>query len=577
MGKKYICVLGGCLSSLGKGVLSSSIGALLETCANKKVAMVKCDPYLNVSADTLRPTEHGESFVLDDGWCADLDLGNYRRFTHSNLSKANSITSGQVFAQVLENEKKGMYLGKTIQFIPHITNEIKRRITEASSDPESITVVEIGGTVGDLESQVYVEAVRQLADELNTPTEKNVLVVYLTLIMRMPNGEIKTKPAQHSVSELTEAGIKPDVLVCREKELLSNEILSKLETFCGVPRSRIFTSVDVSSVYLLPAEFKKQGLDKLILNQLGLKDTTSDKTTYWDDLVQKLDKINKQQRAAKVAIVGKYISNPDSYKSVEEALYSACVANGVQLDLSYIDSVQLEKTPEHLFKSTLRGFDGILIPGGFGSSGIEGMIRACKYARENNIAYFGICLGMQILVIEYARNVLGLKNANSTEIDPNTENPVISLLPEQQNIQYYGETMRLGVTRSVIDLSRETAITKAYVESKVIPLDLRKEDVLSASFYKIDEIHRHKYEVNQNFKDKLKNGGLILETIYTPRDGFNLTESAEYSNGRGFGVQFHPEFKSRMFEPHPLFNYFIKRCLDCHEKVTTSITTNEVK
>lgn len=541
MSQKYIFVLGGCLSSLGKGVLSSSIGALLET-KNHKVNMIKCDPYLNTSASSIDPTEHGESFVLEDGWCSDLDLGNYRRFTHSKLSRANSITSGQVYSQIFENERNGVYKGQTIQVIPHISQEIKNRIKNSSKDDDVINIVEIGGTVGDLESQVYIEAVRQLVEELNSDGEKRALVVYLTLIIRMSNGEIKTKPVQHSVRDLTEFGLTPDILICREKEYLSEEVVNKLKTFCGLSSDRIFTSVDVPSIYMLPATLEHQGLPKLIENLLNLKKADTDKFSqkFWlETIVQNFNSSALKQDQVDIGVVGDYTSNPDAYKSVDEALCSVGLFLNTRVNVTYIPAESInELTAPELLK-----YDGIIIPGTGFSKNFDNLLEVCKYTRENNIPCFGIDLGMVALTAEYLKNIanLDIQNSDGSEF----------LFKER-------DSKRCGLFELCFknnEASKKTSIYKFYVSDNPLPVKSWSRPYSGSS-----EIYNTSVVFNLYYKDILARNGLILGPLYDS-ETYDV-ESIEYPNGLSFGVAFHPEFKTRASEPHPLFLGFIKTVLN---------------
>lgn len=552
MSQKYIFVLGGCLSSLGKGVLSSSIGALLET-KNHKVNMIKCDPYLNTSASSIDPTEHGESFVLEDGWCSDLDLGNYRRFTHSKLSRANSITSGQVYSQIFENERNGVYKGQTIQVIPHISQEIKNRIKNSSKEDDVINIVEIGGTVGDLESQVYIEAVRQLVEELNSEGEKRALVVYLTLIIRMSNGEIKTKPVQHSVRDLTEFGLTPDILICREKDYLSEEVINKLKTFCGLSADRIFTSVDVPSIYMLPSTLEHQGLPNLIEKLLNLKKEGTDKFSqkFWLNTVVEHNQFPRvNQDEVSIGIVGDYVSNPDAYKSVEEALCSVGLFLDAKINVDYIAAERINSLSA---EDILDGYDGIIIPGTGFSKNFDNLLEVCKYTRENKIPCFGIDLGMVALTAEYLKNIANLDIQNSDESE--------FLFKER-------DSKRCGLFELCFknnEASKTTNIYKFCVSDNPLPVKSWNRPYSGSS-----EIYNTSVVFNLYYKDILARNGLILGPFYDS-ETYDV-ESIEYPNGLSFGVAFHPEFKTRASEPHPLFLGFIKTVLKQTELRNTKAT-----
>jgi CTP synthase len=530
--KKYIFVTGGVCSSLGKGVTATSIGNLLEN-HGLGIRMIKIDPYLNVDAGTMSPYQHGEVYVTDDGTEADLDLGNYARFTRAPLSKLNSITTGQVYQEVIKKEREGRYLGRTVQVIPHITDEIKRRIFLASNgDDVDVTIVEVGGTVGDIESIPFLEAARQFIHDLG---RKNVLFVHLTLIPEVAGGELKTKPTQHSVNKLREIGIQPDILVCRSPEFLEKEMINKISLFTNVEENAIISAYDVkTSVYEIPLIFHAQNLDNIILDKLKLESKKID-LGEWASIVEILKTAKK---VANIGIVGKYIDLNDSYKSIYESIYHGGIANNAKINFIKIDAEKLEKTLDK--KAIFKDIDGILIPGGFGQRGINGMVEAVKFARINNIPCLGICLGMQVMVIEYARNVLSLQSADSTEFTPETEHPVISLLEEQKGLSNMGGTMRLG--RSKSKLVSKTRIFNIYGKNEIW------------------ERHRHRYEVSSDYVEELKKSGLIISG-YTPDN--NLVESIEWSNHPwSIGVQFHPEFISTPIAPHPLFVSFIEASIN---------------
>ena len=525
--KKYIFVTGGVCSSLGKGIAAASIASLLES-RGVRISMIKIDPYINVDAGTMSPYQHGEVFVTDDGAETDLDLGNYARFTNAPLSRDNSITTGQVYQDVIRRERAGRYLGKTVQVIPHITDRIKQRILSVGEQDEiDLTIVEVGGTVGDIESIPFLEAARQMLHELG---RDNVMSVHLTLIPTVAGSELKTKPTQHSVKELREIGIQPDLLLCRAPRALDEDMRRKIALFTNVPFESVISAYDVSStIYQIPLQFREQKLDELVVERLDLDCEGADMRA-WNHVV---DTVTNSTRIAKIAMVGKYIDLNDSYKSVDEALFHGGIANGLRVEIEKIDAERLESTDDP--GSLLAGADGILVPGGFGSRGIEGMIIAARYAREHHVPYFGICLGLQIMVIEYARHVLGLEQANSSEFDPDSPDQVVSLLEEQVNIEDFGGTMRLGANDSL--LLAGSQIREIYGADE------------------ISERHRHRYEVSNVYRDRLDDAGLRIAGI-TP-DGA-LVESVQW-NGHpwGIGVQFHPEFQSKPTRSHPLFRSFV--------------------
>jgi len=526
--KKYIFVTGGACSSLGNGVTATSIGNLLEN-RGLEIRMIKIDPYLNVDAGTMSPYQHGEVYVTDDGTEADLDLGNYARFTKAPLSRLNSITTGQIYQEVIKKEREGRYLGRTVQVIPHITDEIKKRIFLASDGEDvDVTIIEVGGTVGDIESIPFLEAARQFIHDLG---KENILFVHLTLIPEVAGGELKTKPTQHSVNKLREIGIQPDILVCRSPEFLEKDMISKISLFTNVEENSIISAYDVkTSVYEIPLIFHAQNLDNIVLDKLKLESKKTD-LKEWAAIVEIL---KSSKKIINIGIVGKYIDLNDSYKSIYESIYHGGIANKTKINFVKIDAEKLEDTSDK--DSVFKKIDGILIPGGFGQRGMNGMVDAVKFARENNIPCLGICLGMQIMVIEYARHVLGLKSADSTEFTPETEHPVISLLEEQKGLQTMGGTMRLGKSRSI--LIKGTNIHSIYGNTEIW------------------ERHRHRYEVSSDYVEELKKSGLIIGA-YTPEH--KLVESVEWSNHPwSIGVQFHPEFISTPVTPHPLFVDFIK-------------------
>lgn len=526
---KYIFVTGGVCSSLGKGVAAASLGSLLEQ-RGLSIRMIKVDPYINVDAGTMSPYQHGEVFVTDDGAETDLDLGNYSRFTASPLSRANSITTGQIYQEVIQREREGRYLGRTVQVIPHITDRIKHRIRAVGDEQGvDVTIVEVGGTVGDIESFPFLEAVRQMIHELG---RERVLAVHLTLIPEVANGELKTKPTQHSVKELREIGIQPDILLCRARVPLGDDIRRKVALFTNVDFEAVISAYDVeSTLYEIPLMYHRQGLDELSLKRLGVADAAPADLSGWQHCVSV---VTGSPEVIRIGVVGKYIELSDSYKSVDEALIHGGIANECRVTLVKIDSELLEKGELDIEK-TLGSVDGILVPGGFGGRGVAGMVAAARYAREHRIPYFGICLGMQVMVIEYARSVLGHADADSTEFVPDTPYPVVSLLEEQIDVKNYGGTMRLG--GSVSRLLPDTRIRAAYGSEL------------------ITERHRHRYEVSNAFRQQLNEAGLVTAGV---TEDYSLVESLEWANHPwGVGVQFHPEFQSKPVAAHPLFRAFI--------------------
>ncbi len=532
--RKYIFVSGGVCSSLGKGIAAASLGSLME-CRGLSVRMVKIDPYINVDAGTMSPYQHGEVYVTDDGAETDLDLGNYARYTMSPLSRANSITTGQIYQEVIQREREGRYLGRTVQVIPHITDRIKQRIAMVGDQPDvDVTIVEIGGTVGDIESVPFLEAARQMVHELG---HENVIFVHLTLVPDIAGGELKTKPTQHSVKEMREIGVQPDILLCRAPVALDEELRRKIALFTNVEMDAVISACDVqTTIYEIPLVFHAQKLDDIVLRKLQIDAPPAD-LSEWEQVVEVL---RDSKRMVTVAVVGKYIDLNDSYKSIDEALFHGGVANGVRVQLRKIDSEKLEKTED--LDDVFQGVDAILVPGGFGGRGINGMVRTANYARTHAIPYMGICLGMQVMVIEYARNVLGFEDADSTEFGPESDHPVVSLLEEQVNIKNYGGTMRLGAN-----------------DSRLMPGSLIRKLYGSET---IRERHRHRYEFSNQYREQLHNAGLLVTGV-TPDD--SLVESVEW-NGHpwGIGVQFHPEFQSKPVATHPLFAGLIAAACTSH-------------
>lgn len=527
---KYIFITGGVVSSLGKGIASAAIGRLLES-RGLKVTIIKCDPYINVDPGTMNPFQHGEVYVTDDGAETDLDLGHYERFTDAKLTKDNNITTGKIYYSVISKERRGDYLGKTVQIIPHITDEIKKGITRVAAKQQvDVVIVEIGGTVGDIEGLPFLEAIRQLRLDLGRDYAINIHVTLVPYIKAA--GEIKTKPTQHSVGTLREIGIIPDVIICRTEKNLNKEAREKIALFCNVDKEAVVTAIDVKSIYEVPVSFKKEGLDKLIVRLLNLKCSEGD----LGDWVRMLKRVKSPTKKVEIAVVGKYIALQDAYKSIYEALVHGAIENNAKLSIKKVDSEDIEKKDALNY---LKGVKGILIPGGFGHRGIEGKIKAVKFARENKIPFLGLCLGMQTAAIEFARNVCGLKNANSSEFNKNTKYPVILLLQEQKKIDNKGATMRLGAYECC--LKKPSAAYKAYKKEK------------------IHERHRHRYEFNNKYRDLMEKDGMIFSGINPQKD---LVEIIELKNHPWFvACQFHPEFKSKPDSAHPLFRDFIKAAL----------------
>jgi CTP synthase len=524
MGEKYIFVTGGVVSSLGKGLASASMGCLLEG-RGLKVSFLKLDPYLNVDPGTMSPFQHGEVFVTDDGAETDLDLGHYERFSHAKMRHDNNCTAGRIYEIIISKERRGDYLGKTVQVIPHVTNEIKAAIKKVATDTD-VVIVEVGGTVGDIESLPFLEAIRQMRQELG---RENVLFVHLTLVPYIQtSGEQKTKPTQHSVKELREIGIQPDILLCRTDRFLSADIKAKIALFCSVPEDAVITAKDVDNIYEVPLILGREGLDSQIVRCLNLK-TGERNVQPWIDLV---DRIQHPQDEVTIGIVGKYVGYQDSYKSLNEALVHGSIAHDLKLNKIWVEAEGLEGEN---WEAQLQELDGILVPGGFGERGILGMIKSIQFARQRQVPYFGICLGMQCAVIEFARNVCGLTGADSSEFNPSTPHRVIYKLRELRGIDELGGTMRLGAWAA--RLKPGSFAHQAYGQLE------------------ISERHRHRYEFNRDYEEILVAHGLDLVGV-TP-DG-TYVEIVEIRDHPWFlGCQFHPEFKSRPLEPHPLFKAFI--------------------
>jgi CTP synthase len=532
---KYIFVTGGVVSSLGKGLAAASIGALLES-RGLKVTILKMDPYINVDPGTMSPYQHGEVFVTDDGAETDMDLGHYERYVSTAMGRKNNCTTGQIYETVISKERRGDYLGGTVQVIPHITDEIKRRIF-AAAEGYDIAIGEVGGTVGDIEGLPFLEAVRQVAWDLG---RENVLYIHLTLVPYITGGgELKTKPTQHSVKELTGLGIQPDILLCRTDRMLDKKIKNKIAHFCNVAENSVITAKDVEWIYEVPLMFHDEGLDERIVEKLNIW-TGAPHLERWQKVV---DVLKNPKDSVRIAVVGKYMSLKESYKSLLEALVHGGIANGVSVELDCIEAEQIEQEAADIL---LKNVDGVLIPGGFGDRGSEGKIAAIRYARENGIPFFGICLGMQMAVVEFARNVCGLERADSTEFDLQTAHPVIHLMEEQKAIDTKGGTMRLGTYPCV--LQHETLAAKLYGREK------------------ISERHRHRYEFNNNYRAEFGAKGMVLSGL-SPDS--TLVEIIELRGHPWFlGCQFHPEFKSRPMDSHPLFRGFVEAALQSRRSVT---------
>ena len=526
MTTKYIFVTGGVVSSLGKGITASSLGKLLQS-RGLQITMLKCDPYINVDPGTMNPFQHGEVFVTEDGAETDLDLGHYERFLNKEMHHYNNFTAGAVYETVIARERRGDFLGTTVQVIPHITDEIKNRFRSAAKGAD-IAIIEIGGTVGDIESLPFLEAARQMGLEAG---RENSLYVHVTLIPYIKaSEELKTKPTQHSVQKLREIGIAPDVLVCRSEKPVSADMKAKLSMFCSVPKESVIEAPDVDSIYEVPMVFHKQGLDDQVMMLLRLRTQAKDLDS-WNEVVRRL---KNPKREIVVALAGKYTDYKDAYKSVNEALVHGGIANEAKVKIRFLD------TTDPNIQSLLEGVHGILVPGGFGDRGIDGKIRVAQLAREKKIPYFGLCLGLQIAVIEFARNVLKLSGAHSTEFDQKSRYPVIDLLPEQKTVKDKGATMRLGTYECT--LKKGSLAHKAY------------------GSLNISERHRHRFEVNNKFRKLLEDAGLLVAGLHAPK---NLIEIVELKDHPWFlASQFHPEFKSRPEAPHPLFRDFVAACVE---------------
>jgi CTP synthase len=530
---KYVFTTGGVVSSIGKGLASASLGALLEA-RGLRVTFVKLDPYINVDPGTMSPYQHGEVYVTDDGAETDLDLGHYERFTSARMTRASNLTTGKIYQAVISKERRGEYLGATVQVIPHITDEIKARVLEATSQAD-VAIVEIGGTVGDIESLPFLEAVRQLKLEFG-PT--NAISMHVTLVPWIAAaGELKTKPTQHSVKEMREIGIQPDILVCRTDRPLSHGIKEKISMFSNVPVESVVAAVDASCIYELPLLLHAEGIDDKVCERLNIWSRAPD-VSGWQQTVERF--VRPTRGTARIAVVGKYVHLRDSYKSLHESLIHGGMANDCRVDLHYVDSEDLEHQGEAGLETVLGSADGILVPGGFGERGVEGKIAAIRYAREKGIPFFGICLGMQLAVVDFARNVAQMKNANSVEFDPQTEYPVIDLMPEQRNVRDKGATMRLGAYPCRLEAGSQAHEAYGSLE--------------------ISERHRHRYEVSNDHREALVARGLRLSGTSPDR---RLVEMVELPGHPYFlGCQFHPELKSRPMSPHPLFVRFVRMALE---------------
>nr|WP_208403686.1 CTP synthase [Paenibacillus sp. BK720] len=527
---KYIFVTGGVVSSLGKGITAASLGRLLKN-RGLKVTIQKFDPYINVDPGTMSPYQHGEVFVTDDGAETDLDLGHYERFIDINLTKYSSVTTGKIYSNVISKERRGEYLGGTVQVIPHITNEIKERVYRAGKEAGSdVVITEIGGTVGDIESLPFLEAIRQIKSDIG---RDNVMYIHVTLIPYIKAaGEVKTKPTQHSVKELRSIGIQPNVIVCRTEHALSEDLKRKIGLFCDIDANAVVECIDASTLYEVPLMLREQGLDDIVVNHLKLTTNQPD-MTQWEDLVNRVKSLHK---TTEIAIVGKYVALHDAYLSIVEALGHAGIDADSEVKLRWVNAEEID---DENVAEMLKGVHGILVPGGFGDRGIEGKVSAIRYAREKQIPFFGICLGMQVAVIEYARSVAGLFNANSAEINPSTPYPVIDLLPDQKDIEDMGGTMRLGL----------------------YPCKLKPGSLAAAEYNDelVYERHRHRYEFNNEYRERIESAGLRISG--TSPDG-RLVEMVELPEHPWFlAVQFHPEFTSRPNRPQPLFRGFVRAAL----------------
>lgn len=536
---KYIFVTGGVVSSLGKGITAASLGRLLKS-RGYRVTIQKFDPYINIDPGTMSPYQHGEVFVTDDGAETDLDLGHYERFIDINLSKNSNTTTGKIYQSVINKERRGDYLGGTVQVIPHITNEIKERVFRVGQqDNADFVITEIGGTVGDIESLPFLEAIRQVKKDVG---KNDVLYIHVTLVPYISAaGELKTKPTQHSVKELRSIGISPDIIVCRSEKPISKEMREKMAMFCDVDPDAVIQNLTARSIYEVPMLMEEQGLDTIVLRKLEMEDKPKD-MQGWHDMVARI--LKKYDKKVIIAVVGKYVALQDAYISITESLRHAAVANEAELDIHWVNAEEIEADDTDMAK-VMAGVDGILVPGGFGNRGIEGKIKAIQYAREHKIPFFGICLGMQCAVIEFARHVCGMADANSSEFNPNSTHPVIDLMPEQLDVEDLGGTMRLGL-----------------YPCKVYP------DTLTSKAYNAEliyERHRHRYEFNNAFREEIVGKGLVLGGTLPNGRLVEIVELPESEHPWFLGAQFHPEFKSRPTNPHPLFREFVGAAVKHHQ------------
>ena len=536
---KYIFVTGGVVSSLGKGITAASLGRLLKS-RGYRITIQKFDPYINIDPGTMSPYQHGEVFVTDDGAETDLDLGHYERFIDINLSKNSNTTTGKIYQSVINKERRGDYLGGTVQVIPHITNEIKERVFRVGQqDNADFVITEIGGTVGDIESLPFLEAIRQVKKDVG---KNDVLYIHVTLVPYISAaGELKTKPTQHSVKELRSIGISPDIIVCRSEKPISKEMREKMAMFCDVDPDAVIQNLTARSIYEVPMLMEEQGLDTIVLRKLEMEDKPKD-MQGWHDMVARI--LKKYDKKVTIAVVGKYVALQDAYISITESLRHAAVANEAELDIHWVNAEEIEADDTDMAK-VMAGVDGILVPGGFGNRGIEGKIKAIQYAREHKIPFFGICLGMQCAVIEFARHVCGMADANSSEFNPNSTHPVIDLMPEQIDVEDLGGTMRLGL-----------------YPCKVYP------DTLTSKAYNAEliyERHRHRYEFNNAFREEIVGKGLVLGGTLPNGRLVEIVELPESEHPWFLGAQFHPEFKSRPTNPHPLFREFVGAAVKHHK------------
>lgn len=536
---KYIFVTGGVVSSLGKGITAASLGRLLKS-RGYRVTIQKFDPYINIDPGTMSPYQHGEVFVTDDGAETDLDLGHYERFIDINLSKNSNTTTGKIYQSVINKERRGDYLGGTVQVIPHITNEIKERVFRVGQqDNADFVITEIGGTVGDIESLPFLEAIRQVKKDVG---KNDVLYIHVTLVPYISAaGELKTKPTQHSVKELRSIGISPDIIVCRSEKPISKEMREKMAMFCDADPDAVIQNLTARSIYEVPMLMEEQGLDTIVLRKLEMEDKPKD-MQGWHDMVARI--LKKYDKKVTIAVVGKYVALQDAYISITESLRHAAVANEAELDIHWVNAEEIEADDTDMDK-VMGGVDGILVPGGFGNRGIEGKIKTIQYAREHKIPFFGICLGMQCAVIEFARHVCGMADANSSEFNPNSTHPVIDLMPEQLDVEDLGGTMRLGL-----------------YPCKVYP------DTLTSKAYNAEliyERHRHRYEFNNAFREEIVGKGLVLGGTLPNGRLVEIVELPESEHPWFLGAQFHPEFKSRPTNPHPLFREFVGAAVKHHQ------------